>query len=146
MTEIGIGLRVYRTADEVRAAKPWLIPESITQIDGYWVGTDASDGMTGAVGVLPKEEAIIGVLNGQAVHAPGWGSGTGLDNFAQTKQGENYDGSSPVSASLFGGGLIPLPGFGALGSGRNGWLLWALLIGGAVLLLSKGKGRSAFAR
>src|SRR3546814_10113777 len=49
-----------------------------------------------------------------------------------SKQGDNYDGtgSAPVDASLFGGGLVPLPGFGIFGNGKYNWLLWALIAAG----------------
>src|SRR3546814_15826834 len=64
-----------------------------------------------------------------------------------SKQGDNYDGtgSAPVDASLFGGGLVPLPGFGIFGNGKYNWLLWALIAAGLLLVVSGGGKRGRVA-
>lgn len=135
-----VTLPAYKSEAEVYAAKPWLKAGSVTRNGTYWQGTD-EDGFTGLVGRM--DDSILHEAGG------GYrGTNTGLSNFMLSKTGEFYesDGAAPVDASLFGGGLVPLPGLGILGNGKYNWLLWALLGLGLVLVLSKGGRRPAVAR
>lgn len=128
-----VTLPAYKSEAEVYAAKPWLKAGSVTRNGTYWQGTD-EDGFTG----------LVGRLDASILHEAGGGyrgTNTGLSDFMLTKTGEFYDsdGSAAMDASLFGGGLIPLPGLGAIGSGKYGWLLWALIAAGALLLITGAK-------
>ncbi|HEX6960213.1 MAG TPA: hypothetical protein VF194_19690 [Ferrovibrio sp.] len=132
--EIAIGLPAYNTAEEVYAAKPWLQAGSVVADGGYWRGVDSRDGASGIVGRLGDQALAQLAGNGFTT------GNQGFSLFDQTKQGDYYgpiETSSPVDASLLGGGLVPLPGFGALGNGKYNWLLWALVAAGLVLILSK---------
>jgi hypothetical protein len=137
--EIYVTIPTYKTEAEVYAAKPWLQAGSVHREGGYWVGTDGTDGQIGAVGRVDQQILLA--------EAQGVTQSTGLVNFGLAKSGSNYDGdgagNSPAQASLFGGGLFPLPGLGALGSGKYGWLLWGLIALGAVLILSGPGGKAS---
>lgn len=142
--EIAIGLPTYATADEAYAAKPYLLPGSVYRDGAYWRGVDARDGTAGIVGQVSSDvlmqEAGNGFTNGNA----------GFAGFGSTKQGELYGDTSggdtgnqsAVSASLFGGGLVPLPGLGVFGNGKYNWVLWGL-VAAAVLLIATSKGGKA---
>lgn len=133
-TEIRIGLPEYGSAAEVAASKPWLTnirPDA----GGWWVGFDPEQG----------KEVIAGRMSNAAIIAMGmggYGGSTGLANYSLTKQGQFYDASgSSVSASLFGAGVVPLPGLGLFSDPRMKWLVVALLLAGVVLVASRGKAK-----
>ncbi|WP_341894316.1 hypothetical protein [Ferrovibrio terrae] len=127
--DIGIGAPRYNSEAEVLTAKPWL--QNVRSDDGRrWIAYDPETGQTVIAGLLGD------LVLAQRAAA---GASGGLAGFGLTKQGEYYDASGNlISASVFGGGLLPLPGLGALGSGKYKWLIWALVAAGVVLIVSKG--------
>lgn len=144
--EIAIGIPSYGSEAEVYAAKPYLLAGSVYRDGAYWRGVDARDNTVGIVGQVSAELLQQDAGNGFTA------GNTGFANFGLTKQGDLYGdtsggdtGNSPASASLFGGGLIPLPGLGIFGDGKYNWWLWGLVAVAVVLVATSSKKRGRIA-